>query len=143
MEDLHFQTFIHVPNVFGRIVGDDELGDYQYSQYARVFDYHNQEWCYRSVADRQIFLLSMEHYFNQKLRRDGVVYINDVYEALGFDRVEEYERQVGWLYSLDYEGDNFISFYPIHPLTFGRKWITKMDSFVLDFNAIGNLKRYL
>lgn len=143
MEQLDFQTFIHTPNTFGRMVSDDELGDYQYSQYARVFDCDNKEWRNRRVADRQIFLLFMEHYFNVRLRREGVVYINDVYEALGFDRVEEYERQVGWLYSLDYEGDNFISFQPIHPLTFGLGWITERDAFVLDFNATGNLKRYL
>lgn len=116
-----------------------------YSQYARAFDVDSKEWRCRSVADRQIFLLCTQHYFNLKLRADKHVFINDVYEALGLSRIEEYEGRIGWVYDLERPvGDNYIDFGLFDWQTFGSKcWLGDKDAMLLDFNVDGDILKYL
>lgn len=116
-----------------------------YSQYARVFDIDSKEWRNRSVADRQVFLLHTQHYFNMKLRLDGHVFLNDVYEALGLTRIEEYEGRIGWVYDLERPvGDNYIDFGLFDRQTFGSKcWLGDKDAILLDFNVDGDILKYL
>ena len=60
------------------------------------------------------FLRMKEQYFNDSLRSKGYVLLNEVYEALGFEKVDEFEN-IGWIYREKYRekdpiGDNFIDF---------------------------------
>lgn len=60
------------------------------------------------------FLRMKERYFNDSLRSKGYVLLNEVYEALGFEKVDEFEN-IGWIYREKYRekdpiGDNFIDF---------------------------------
>ena len=60
------------------------------------------------------FLRMKEQYFNDSLRSKGYVLLNEVYEALGFKKVDEFEN-IGWIYREKYRekdpiGDNFIDF---------------------------------
>ena len=60
------------------------------------------------------FLRMKERYFNDSLRSKGYVLLNEVYEALGFEKVDEFEN-IGWIYRENYReedpiGDNFIDF---------------------------------
>lgn len=116
-----------------------------YSQYARVFNDDSKEWRFRSVADRQVFLLNTQHWFNVKLRAEGYVFLNDVYETLGLNRVEEYEGRIGWTYSLDRPtGDNYIDFGLFDWKEFGSKcWLGDKDAILLDFNVDGDILKYL
>ena len=60
------------------------------------------------------FLRMKERYFNDSLRSKGYVLLNEVYEALGFEKADEFEN-IGWIYREKYRekdpiGDNFIDF---------------------------------
>lgn len=127
----------------GKVLYDGESG--YYSQYARVFDVDSEEWRIRNVAERQVFLLQTQYHFNFKLRLDRHVFLNDVYEALGLIRVEEYEGRVGWIYDPEHPiGDNFIDFGLYNWQYVGKDaWLGDKDAFLLDFNVDGDILMYL
>lgn len=78
-----------------------------------------------------MFLRKQMHYFSDKLKRDGYLFLNDVYSGLGFPKTRD-GQFVGWLYRPDDEnhlGDNYVDFEILtwHPDGTMR----------LDFNADG------
>lgn len=75
-------------------------------QFDRFFDRNCGNWKPDPDYNR-FFLTSQQNYHNQKLQATGYVFLNDIYEALGFDKVPE-GQLVGW--SLDAPGDDWISF---------------------------------
>lgn len=123
----------------------DEADEYTPSVYARFFD---DECVGRWRPDQmknKIFLLQMQQYYNMKLQADGEVYLNDVYEALGFDRVPEYENRVGWRYVPNNpNGDNYIDFGLFDLNGEGRtyEWSDLHKRYLLDFNVDGNISSY-
>lgn len=69
------------------------------SPYSRLWDENAMEWC----ANRDIQFLtlrSLENHFNQELNARGVVFLNDVYKALGLPMSKD-AALVGWI--KDYE----------------------------------------
>lgn len=110
-----------------------------YTPYARFFDINNRKW--RADLDLNIaFLIRTQHYFNDKLRLEKKVYINDVYEALGFPRVKEYENLVGWTYGLgNPASDEYIDFglYDIFKQPYW--WWDCKRQILIDFNAEGDI----
>lgn len=93
------------------------------------------QWC--KVHDYNLdFLIRKEQHFNDILVSKGFVTMNDVYDALGFERTEA-GMVCGWRYKSD-QGDGYISFRP-HGIdgnwAFGRDG----DSVVLDFNCEGSI----
>ena len=57
-----------------------------------------------------LFLKAREQYFNDLLKSNGHVLLNDVYESIGLSRILEY-YDIGWLYNEENPvGDNFIDF---------------------------------
>lgn len=114
-----------------------------YSQYARFFDHDSKEYRVRSVAERQVFLLQTQHYFNMKLRLEGRVLINDVYEALDLSRIPEYDN-IGWIYNPDdATKNNYIDFGYYNVLEYVNGWMSNNDPFLLDFNVDGDILKYL
>lgn len=119
----------------------------EYSEYARIFDrYHSTEFEYdkkTGVANDEYnrkFLLDQEEYFNRllKYRANHTVFLNEVYEALGYELTEA-GQYVGWHYDKDCpEGDNRIEFTPIDILDRNG-----MESIILDFNVDGSVIKYL
>lgn len=104
------------------------------SEYARVFDFDNDNYRF-SMTINKLFLIQKQQYFNNKLRLEGVVYLNDVYAALGFKRVKRYERTVGWRYN-DPNGDNFIDFGVFNRnMPEIHRYHKGCQPIVLDFNA--------
>lgn len=69
------------------------------SPYSRLWDENAMEWC----ANRDIQFLtlrSLENHFNQELNARGVVFLNDVYKALGLPMSKD-AALVGWIKDYD------------------------------------------
>ena len=76
------------------------------SSYSRVFDETNVNW-ERQPEYCMLFLKTRENYFNDLLRSRGHVFLNDVYDGLGFKRTSA-GQIVGWLVAG--KGANYIDF---------------------------------
>lgn len=110
------------------------------SPYARMFDETNPY--FQPDNEYNIFFLrQVQKYFNDRLRADGFVYLNDVYRKLGLERTKA-GQIVGWVYDKDNPiGDNWIDF------GLDDVWHKKTRDFIngyepailLDFNVDGNI----
>jgi hypothetical protein len=76
------------------------------SPYARYFDESNFNWSDRMEQNR-MFLQSHQTFADQKLKARGHLFLNEVYDMLGFPHTPE-GQIVGWV--LDGEGDGFVDF---------------------------------
>ena len=76
------------------------------SPYARFFDETNINW-EKDPTMNMFFLQAQEKFANERLQRYGYLFLNDVYEALGFPRVPA-GQLVGWFVGGD--GDDCVSF---------------------------------
>jgi hypothetical protein len=78
-----------------------------YSPYAMLFDEGNVNWTV--VPENNVFFLTaQQNYFNNKLQQHGFVFLNEVYEALGFPK-NRAGAQVGWVAG-ETHGDGYIDF---------------------------------
>lgn len=78
------------------------------SIYARFFDELNVNW----QSEREfnlMFLRAQQEYANQKLHARGHVFLNEIYDALGFPRTQA-GQVVGWTTGKDPNKDRFIDF---------------------------------
>ena len=66
-----------------------------FSPYAKCFDETCAGWS-RNAEDNLFFLKQQQNYLNQLLKTRGHVFLNEVYDALGFDRTKA-GQQVGWV----------------------------------------------
>lgn len=102
------------------------------SEYAVIFDEFNPNFD-KNPGYNQAFLSAQQTYWNQKLQQRGFVFLNEVYETLGFDQTTA-GQIVGWLW--DGDGDNYIDFGLFEPgnenFTFGWE-----KAVWLDFNVDG------
>ena len=106
---------------------EDENGDIQtiknamvihddgtmHSVYARIFDESNTNWS-RNPGSNLTFLRAQQQFANDKLRADGYLFLNDVYQMLGFPRSTE-GQIVGWVFDPnkeldDHSRDNYVDF---------------------------------
>lgn len=90
----------------GKKVSKTEVDPTKMSKYARVFDETNNNW-QREPGFNQFFLTAEQSYMNDKLAHQGHLFLNEVYDRLGFPHTQE-GSVVGWLLSKD--GDNFVDF---------------------------------
>ena len=113
------------------------------SQYARVFEHYirdgvpNPNW-YSDPFFNMQFLKAMENRFNTLLNTRGYVFLNEVYDELGFPMTSE-GALVGWVQNPPSEPSNYISFglYDISDPQ-KRRFINQQDNAVLlDFNVDG------
>lgn len=113
------------------IVGEEQE---QISIYARVFDETNPN--YHPNPQRSLmFLRQVQNSANDMLKRNGHLFLNEVYDMLGFDRTEA-GQYVGWV---DGMGDSFIDFgiYNLDDPMVRRFINSDVDALVLDFNVDG------
>lgn len=111
-----------------------------YSPYAIVFDESNQNW-QRDAEYNKMFLVKVERYMNDRLRLNGYVFLNDVYDQIGHPRTKA-GQVVGWVYDEERPvGDNFISFgiFDIHNPKACDFVNGYEKSIILDFNVDGNI----
>lgn len=105
------------------------------SMYARIFDEGNELW-QDAPGYNQYFLTSVQNQFNDLLISRGHVFLNEVYDRLGFQRTTA-GQAVGWIMK---EGnDNFIDF-DIYDLSDkAKRNFINLDerNIFLDFNVDG------
>lgn len=110
------------------------------SEFARIYDCGNIGWTKDAEANK-FFLLQTQNHFNDMLRIKKIVFLNEVYDALGFPRTKEGQRW-GWAYrpnDPNYMGDNFIDFgiFDIHDPN-KVAFVNGIErSVLLDFNVDG------
>ena len=105
------------------------------SRYAKFFDSSNANW-EKSPEYNMTFLTKHQNYFNDRLKARGHVFLNEVYDALGFEHTSE-GALVGWVYNGD--GDNYIDF-GIYDASkdANRRFVNGYESVILlDFNVDG------
>lgn len=110
------------------------------SDYARFFDESNPYW--QKDADiNKMFLRAQQSFFNDKLKVEKRVFLNDVYKALGFPTTKA-GQVVGWIYDPDRDDiDNYIDFgiWDVHKAAV-RDFVNGYErSILLDFNVDGNI----
>lgn len=111
-----------------------------YSEFARIFD----ESCFGWTKDPEynlMFLKQQQANANKILHKEGILFLNDVYEMLGFQKTKA-GQVVGWVYDeKDPYADNFVDFgiYDVHREKV-RDFVNGYErSIVLDFNVDGNV----
>ena len=88
------------------VVESEHSDGFGYSMYARYFDQFNSNEHVKNQAQNYDFLLLKQSWANERLQRRGFLFLNEVYEELGFDYVPE-----GWLVGWKLgNGDNFVDF---------------------------------
>lgn len=128
-EETKKQTF--------RVVNNKDI-----SEYAKIFDEYNRNWK-NNPNSNLLFLRSQQRYATDLLRLQGYLFLNDVYEMLGFDPTKE-GQVVGWIYNPDdpnFKGDNYVDFgiYNVARER-ARDFVNGYEpSILLDFNVDGDI----
>lgn len=90
--------------------GLDEVTRPAVSQYARFFDETCRGWSSFGSEFNLIFLRVQQDYATEKLKAQGYLFLNEVYDMLGMPRTKA-GCVVGWVYDLDSPiGDNCVDF---------------------------------
>lgn len=115
-----------------------------HSLYSVVFCEGNLGWT-RNAELNKLFLVQQQNYANDKLKANGILTLNEVYDMLGIQRTK-YGQLAGWVYTEDSTaGDNFVDF-GIFNVNNGKacEFVNGYEkSIILDFNCIGNLLDYM
>jgi hypothetical protein len=115
-----------------------DMDDVLPSPYARFFDETSRNWT-KTPEYNLLFLRSQQDWANDRLRAYGFIFLNEVYEALGFERSQA-GQVVGW--RLRGDGDGFVDFglYDIGDEC-NRAFVNGIEHTVLlDFNVDGPIK---
>ena len=110
------------------------------SDYARFFDASCPGFT-KSPEYNLMFLKRQQDWANEKLQKQGYLFLNDVYEMLGMQKAP-YGQIVGWIYNEENpKGDNYVDF-GIYDATneAKRRFVNGLEQVVLlDFNVDGNI----
>ncbi|MCI0501308.1 MAG: DUF6353 family protein, partial [Epsilonproteobacteria bacterium] len=118
---------------------DSALGTTR-SIYGRWFKYGETQEHDENAHYNLAFLLGQQQWFNTKLQRYGHVFLNEVYDALGYEHTSE-GAIVGWVSNnKNGTGDGYIDFsiYDIVAVPQRKDFVNGVVNFVyLDFNVDG------
>lgn len=118
----------------------DVINPNVYSEYARFFDETNPN--YEENAEfNKMFLLAQQNHANHLLRTKKRVFLNEVYEMLGFEPSKA-GQMVGWVYDPKNEdsGDNYIDFGIFEYHRANQRFVNGYEPVILlDFNVDGNV----
>jgi len=112
----------------------------EYSDFARFFDESCQGWD-KDPEYNLMFLKGVQSWATNKLRADGYLFLNSVYEALGM-QPSYAGNYVGWIYDAENPvGDNQVLFNIYDHLNEGsRNFVNGYSNVILlDFNIDGDL----
>lgn len=107
------------------------------SPYARFFDEANPNW-EKSPERNMFFLKSVQNMLNDTLKKRGHLFLNEVYDALGFKRTAA-GAVVGWIYGGPSSKDECVDFGIFDPDDeTKRDFVNGYErSILLDFNVDG------
>lgn len=106
--------------------------------YIRIFDEANPNWS-KSPEQNKFFLERAQNVLTDKLRAQGHLFLNEVYDYLGFDR-SSIGAKVGWVADgIGNHGDDYVDFQIIKNMNaVKRDFINGYEpSIILDFNVQG------
>jgi hypothetical protein len=114
-------------------------------EFTRIFDESSR--CFVKNPERnKYFILQVENWANIKLREQGFLFMNDVYEALGFDKTPG-GQVVGWVFDEKNPiGENRVDFGIFDDLYIenNKRFINGYERcVVLNFNHDGNILEYI
>ena len=115
-----------------------------YSVYSVIYDDGCTGWT-KDPERNKTFLIMQQNYANEKLKKRGYLFLNEVYEALGVPRTKA-GQVVGWIYDEKNPiGDNFVDFgiFDIHSANSSNFLKGYERNIVLDFNVDGNILDYM
>lgn len=115
-----------------------------HSIYSVVWCEGNAGWT-RSAELNKVFLIQTQNAANDKLRLNGILTLNEVYDMLGIPRTA-YGQIAGWVYTEDDSiGDGYVDFGIFNPNNpKACDFINGYEkSIILDFNCIGNILEYI
>lgn len=115
-----------------------------YSDYARIFDDGCAGWC-KDAEYNLMFLKAQQNYANDLLKSRGHLFLNEVYDLLGFQRTKA-GNVVGWIYDEKNPiGDNFVDFDIFNVnCPKNRDFVNGYErSIILDFNVDGPILEYI
>ena len=107
-----------------------ENGSHIFSEYARVFDKTSISWR-EDQKWNKYFLRIQERYANERLRIQGHLFLNEVYDMLGLSRTKN-GQLLGWIYDEDKPECNGVVRFDFNPYQFE-------NGIVIDFNVQGNI----
>ena len=106
------------------------------SPYARFFDETVYEWKPDPLMNK-CFLDAQQRYANNLLEARGHIFLNEVYDMLGFQRTRE-GAVVGWIKNGD--GDGYVDFGIYDGNERSRAFVNGHEtSILLDFNVDGTI----
>ena len=119
-----------------KLVKDDRL----YSPYAKCFDELNINWRKDNLHNKN-FLLMQQNFANDLYNARGHVFLNEVYDMLGFDRTSA-GAVTGWVKG---KGDDYISFGIDDGVREANRLFVNGEepSIWLDFNVSGVILDYI
>ena len=129
----------------------DAADKFEPNEYARYFLEGNPNWDKGGNMEYNLsFLRSQQQYANDLLQAQGYLFLNEVYELLGFKPTKA-GQVVGWVYNpKNPVGDNFVDFgmRKVYVLNDGSAATSLLDvrsqedlepAVLLDFNVDGNI----
>lgn len=111
-----------------------------YSEYARFFDESSRYW-QKNSEQNLMFLRSTQAIANDMLKRDGLLFVNQVYDMLDIPKTKA-GQIIGWVYDLDNPDCNNCVDFGIYELNRekNRDFVNGYErSILLDFNVDGNV----
>lgn len=115
-----------------------------HSLYSVVWCEGSNGWT-RNAELNKVFLIQQQNYANDKLKMNGILTLNEVYDMVGAPRTA-YGQIAGWVYTEDSTiGDNFVDFgiFDVNNEKACDFVNLREKSIVLDFNCIGNILEYI
>lgn len=112
----------------------------QYSEYARVYDDGCLGWS-KDPEYNKASLLKQQDFATMKLKIQGYLFLNEVYEMLGFPKTKA-GQIVGWIYNEENPvGDNYVDFGIFNTaIDKNNDFINGYErNIILDFNVDGNI----
>jgi hypothetical protein len=116
-----------------------------YDEFTRIFDETCPCWV-KNAEKNMFFLKQQERWANDKLRTQGYLFVNDIYESLGFDKTAA-GQVVGWTYEKgNPESEGYVDFGIFDEAYVHRnsRFINGYErSIILSFNHEGNILEYV
>ena len=115
-----------------------------HSMYSYVWSEGSLGWT-KNAELNKVFLVQQQNHANDKLRLNGILTLNEVYDMVGAPRTA-YGQIAGWVYTGDgTAGDDYVDF-GIFDLNNPKAcdFVNLQEkSIILDFNCIGNVLEYM